>query len=320
MRSHPYAFMLFLCLCLLPACSASNEAGEAYPNRLITYSIPFMPGGQSDVDARRQIPYLQEQLGQNVNITYKAGAGGAIGWTELVNQQPDEYFIAGFNVPHIILQPMTNEDTGYETEQIQPVALFQRTPIGLAVSKESGIETLEEFIRLAQKEAITVSGTGTYTGTHLLSLELALEENLNLIYVPSPGASESIQSILGGTTTAVLANSPDLVSYQDDFTILAIGSEKRFPSLPEVPTFLECGLNITASIERGVAVPPGTDDDIIRTLEKAFLSITENEKIRQEMMAEGFEPLSMGSDESRAYIEEQSIKLEKTLRRVGEID
>lgn len=246
----------FICI---SACNSPNEdedAGDTFPNRMLTYSIPFMPGGQSDVDARRQLPYLENSLNESVAIMYKDGAGGAIGWTELVNQPPDGHFFAGINIPHIILQPLTNDDTGYETDEIEPVVLFQRTPIGIAVSKDSGIETMEQFIEQAQNESVTVSVTGSYSGSHLLALELESKANVDLISVPSLGSSETIQSVLSGTTTAVLANSPDLLSYQDDFNILAIGSEERFEPLHDVPTFQELGLDITASIERGVAVPP----------------------------------------------------------------
>ncbi|WP_080873085.1 tripartite tricarboxylate transporter substrate binding protein [Oceanobacillus timonensis] len=319
---------LIILLILLPlismsACESQDEDTEgdedSFPNRMLTYSIPFMPGGQSDVDARRQLPYLEESLNESVAIMYKDGAGGAIGWTELVNQPPDGHFFAGINIPHIILQPLTNDDTGYETDDIEPVVLFQRTPIGIAVSKDSGIETMEQFIEQSQKESITVSVTGSYSGSHLLALELESKANMNLISVPSLGSSETIQSVLSGTTTAVLANSPDLLSYKDDFNILAIGSEERFETLPDVPTFKELGLDITASIERGVAVPPGTSSEEIEKLETAFLDILANPEVQEEMIREGFEPLEMGADESQDFINQKREELEETLKIMGEI-
>ncbi|WP_339234116.1 tripartite tricarboxylate transporter substrate binding protein [Oceanobacillus sp. FSL W7-1281] len=309
----------FICI---SACNSPNEdedAEDTFPNRMLTYSIPFMPGGQSDVDARRQLPYLENSLNESVAIMYKDGAGGAIGWTELVNQPPDGHFFAGINIPHIILQPLTNDDTGYETDEIEPVVLFQRTPIGIAVSKDSGIETMEQFIEQAQNESVTVSVTGSYSGSHLLALELESKANVDLISVPSLGSSETIQSVLSGTTTAVLANSPDLLSYQDDFNILAIGSEERFEPLPDVPTFQELGLDITASIERGVAVPPGTSREEIERLETAFLEILSDPEIQEEMIREGFEPLEMGADESQAFIDQKRVELEETLKMMGEL-
>lgn len=136
--------------------------------------IPFDPGGQSDLEARRQQPLLQEFLGQKIIITYKAGGGGAVGWTEMVNQKPDGYYIGGINIPHIILQPLSRDDAGYKTEQIQPVAIFQATPIGLAVPKNSPYNDLAEFIAAAKAKpgSITIGGSGTHSGHHLATLQL----------------------------------------------------------------------------------------------------------------------------------------------------
>ncbi|MFZ4451258.1 tripartite tricarboxylate transporter substrate binding protein [Salibacterium aidingense] len=301
-------------------CGTGGGAGD-YPSETITYSIPFGPGGQSDVEARRQEPMLEEKLDTEVNITYKEGAGGAVGWTELVSEQPDGYFISGMNIPHIILQPMTQDDAGYETEQINPVAIFQGTPIGLAVPADSGMETLDDFIEEADSGGqVTIAGSGTYSGHHLAFMQLSSLEELDMEYVPSTGAAESIQNFLGGNTDAIFANSNDLVKYKDDMNILAIGSEETFEALPDVPTFQEEGVDFTASIDRGVAVPPDTEEEIIQTLEDTFLEIANDESVQEEMINEGFEPLAMGREDTQNYIEERTEEFEETMRELGEIE
>lgn len=88
-----------------------------------------------------QQPELERILGQKVLIDYKVGGGGAVGWAELVRSKPDGYTICGINVPHIILQPL-QQDVGYKTEQIVPIAFFERTPLGLAVLNSSPYKTL----------------------------------------------------------------------------------------------------------------------------------------------------------------------------------
>ncbi|MGY4688771.1 Bug family tripartite tricarboxylate transporter substrate binding protein [Salibacterium sp. K-3] len=304
----------------IAGCGTGGSA-ENYPNEPITYSIPFGPGGQSDVEARRQEPMLEEILDTEVNITYKEGAGGAVGWTELVSEQGDGYFISGMNIPHIILQPMTQDDAGYETDQINPVALFQGTPIGLAVPADSDIETLDDFIDQAESgEQMTISGSGTYSGHHLAFMQLSNLKDLDMEYVPSTGAAESIQNFLGGNTDAIFANSNDLVKYKEDMNILAIGAEETFEALPDVPTFQEEGADFTASIDRGVAVPPDTDEEIIQTLEDAFLEIANDESVQEEMINEGFEPVSMGREETQEHIEELKGQYEETMRELGEIE
>lgn len=293
--------VFFLASCSAPAKEESNP----YPDKSITYSIPFEPGGQSDVEARRQQPYLEKQLGQKIVIQYKPGGGGSVGWSELTNKKPDGYFLAGINIPHIILQPLANKDTGYRTEDIIPIAIFQATPIAIAVSKDSDIHSLEQLVQKAKASPgkITVAGSGNHTGHHMAFLQLQELAGIQMQYVPFDGAGPSIQAFLGGNTEAILANSSDLLTYTEDMKILAIGSDETFEPMPDIPTFKEAGYKMTASIDRGVAVPFGTDPEIIKTLEKAFLDILEEPGVKDQMYEEGFEPKTMGHKESLKYIE-----------------
>ncbi|MBM7715672.1 tripartite-type tricarboxylate transporter receptor subunit TctC [Bacillus thermophilus] len=300
----------FICAALLlMSCSASGGNGKGqFPEKSITYSIPFEPGGQSDIEARRQQSFLEKYLKQKIVIQYKPGGGGSVGWSELVNQKADGYFLAGINIPHIILQPLANEDTGYQTEDIVPIAIFQTTPIALTIGKDSGIDSLDDFIQKAKENpgSITVAGSGNYSGHHIAFLQLQDVAGIELQYVPFDGAGPSMQAFLGGNTDAVLANSSDLLKYTEDMKILAIGSEETFEPMPEVPTFIEEGYDITASIDRGVGAPPDTDLKIIHKLEKAFLNILEEPGVKDQMYEEGFEPKAMGHEESVQYIEQKT--------------
>ncbi|SFA99301.1 Tripartite-type tricarboxylate transporter, receptor component TctC [Lentibacillus halodurans] len=310
-------------LFILPACGANadgSESTENYPSESITYSIPFDPGGQSDVEARRQQPYLEESLDQDVVMQYKPGGGGSVGWSELINKDPDGHFISGINIPHIILQPLANDDTGYQTEDIVPVAIFQATPIGIAVSKDSDIESLEDLVKKAKESpgSITAAGSGTYSGHHIALLQLQDLAGIEMQYVPFDGAAPSIQAFLGGNAEVIFGNSSDLIKYQDDMKILAIGSEETFKPLPDVPTFKELGYDMTAGIDRGVAVPPETSQEIIETLEKAFLDILDEDGVEDDMYDEGFEPKRMGHEESLEYIEQKQSEYSKILENVEE--
>jgi tripartite-type tricarboxylate transporter receptor subunit TctC len=117
--------IVFVVLCM---CALAIPALAGYPEKSITYQIPFGPGGQSDLEARRQQPLLEEALGVKVLVQYKPGGGGSIGWATLIKQKPDGYFISGINIPHIVLQPLARGNAGYQTEQLKPIALFQATP------------------------------------------------------------------------------------------------------------------------------------------------------------------------------------------------
>jgi tripartite-type tricarboxylate transporter receptor subunit TctC len=285
-----------------------NEPGwsqsQQFPTRQLTYLIPFDPGGQSDVEARRQQPHLSRILGQQVIIDYKVGGGGALGWRELAKSKPDGYLFAGFNIPHTILQPL-QQDVGYKTEQLVPVAIFQKTPVGLAVPANSPYKTLKDFIEAAKKDPgkLTVGGSSFFSGPHFATMLFDKLAGIKLSYVPFTGAAPQITALLGGHTDAGMTFSNDLVRFKDKLRILALATDARMSELPDVPTFKELGFDLVEAVDRGVIVPPKTPEDVIKKLEKAFLEISANPEIQAEMIKQGFIPVSMGAAESKAYLD-----------------
>ncbi len=280
---------------------------EPYPTKQITYMIPFDPGGQSDREARRQQPLLEKSLGQKVVIDYKVGGGGAVGWAELVRAKPDGYYVAGINLPHIVLQPLQQE-SGYKTDQIVPVVFFQRTPLGLAVLSNSPYKTLKEFIDAAKAKPgeITIGGSGTFSGHHVATLRLQKLAGVKFNYVPFTGAAPQMTGFLGGHVVAVMANSDDLVKYKDQIRILGMADAERFPALPDAPTLKEGGVDMIEAIDRGVGAPPGTPDYVVKKLETAFLEIVKSQDVVAAMKKEGFVPLAMGAKESLEHVKKMT--------------
>ncbi|MGD9017297.1 MAG: tripartite tricarboxylate transporter substrate binding protein [Desulfobacterales bacterium] len=297
---------LVVTTCLLATIALALPATAGFPEKAITYQIPFGPGGQSDLEARRQQPLLEKALGEKMIVQYKPGGGGSVGWADLIQQKPDGYFISGINIPHIILQPLARGNAGYETKQLEPIALFQATPIGLAVLKDTPFENLEGFVEHAKANpgAVICGGSGTWSGHHIAHLQFGKMAGISMTYIPSKGAADSIAAFLGGHVKAVWANSNDLVQHADKIRVLAFGTKKPFAGMPEVPTFESLGYKLYASIDRGAGAPPGTPDDVLDILEKAFLDIANDPSIQAQMEKEGFVPLSMGREETKAYIDD----------------
>jgi len=283
------------------------QAPAQYPSRQLTYLITFDPGGQSDREARRQQPYLSKILGQQVVVDYKVGGGGALGWKELVRSKPDGYLFAGFNIPHTILQPL-QQNVGYKTEQLVPVALFQRTPLSLAVPESSPYKTLKDFIEAAQKEPgkLSVGGSSFFSGPHFTAMRLEKLAGIKLSYVPFTGSAPQITALLGGHTDGGMCFSDDVTRFRDKVRILAMATENRMEGFEDAPTFKELGFDLVESVDRGVVVPPNTPKEVIAKLEAAFLEIAKNPDIQADMKAQGFVPLAMGASESKAYLDKQT--------------
>jgi tripartite-type tricarboxylate transporter receptor subunit TctC len=303
---------LLLALLMLPSLS---PGAVDFPKGPITYIIPFNPGGQSDVEARMQQPYLEKILGVPIVVNYMPGAGGGLAWSKFAAMKPDVYTVCGINIPHIILQPLSQRDIAFKTEDLKPLCLFESTPIGLAVKKDSKINSVREFIEFAKANPgkITVGMSGKLSGHHMASLQFMKMTDTKLTLVTFTGAAPQVTALLGGHVEAIWGNSSDLVSHETEMKILALGTVKRMDVLPRVPTFQELGLKFYPAIDRGVAVPKNTPADITAKLEKAFLETVNMEDYHSKIIKAGFVPMGLNGQQSAKYISEQSEIFKKLL-------
>lgn len=278
-----------------------------FPERDITYVIPFNAGGESDITARLQQPHLEDILGVNVTIVNRPGGGGAVAWSE--NQRstdPDGYTIIGVNLPHITTQPMLRTDTGFETDNFEIITWFQFTPNALLVRENSPFQTLDELIAYAKENpgSVTLGGSGSNTANHIAVLQLEQLADIDLTYVPFTGTGPTVPALLGGHVTALMSYSPMAVLQQDQVRTLAIASADRVSFLPDAPTFVEQGIDIVSGAQRGVAAPPGTPEDVVAALADAFEEASRRIAAEQEEM--GFAMLYVSGDEADALIDEIS--------------
>ena len=267
------SLFVFLCLVFVGLLVCPGAVQAKFPEKPITYIIPFNPGGESDITARLQESHLQKILGVSVNVTHKPGGGGAVAWSEFQRTaKPDGYTIIGVNIPHIIGQPLIRKQAGYETDGFELIMWFHFTPNALIVRNESPFQNLDDFIKYAKDNpaAATVGGSGTYSANHLEALRLEREAGIKLTYVPHTGTGPVVPALLGGHLTAAMNYSMLGVQYSDKTRTLAVASEERVETLPDAPTFKEAGYDIVGGAFRGVAAPKGTPQDVIDTLANAF--------------------------------------------------
>lgn len=308
------AYWAFWMVGLSPAFSAS------YPERPITYMIAFSPGGESDITARLQQKYLEEDLKVKILITYKTGGGGSVCWAELARSKPDGYTIAGVNEPHTILQPLQRADTGYKTEDLTRIACFQYTPSVLIVRKDSPFKTLQDLVEFAKKNpgVVTIGGTGTWASTHFAYLLFEKAAGIKLTYIPYAGSGATKPAVLGGHVSAIVGHPTHAVELGDQIRVLAVCAEERSKALPNVPTFKELGYpGVVEGSYRGVAAPPGTPKEVVERLANAFKKINFNPEFQKKMTEMGFDLLWWGPDEYNAEIKKRTEYYKKLLSDFG---
>ncbi|MCQ0986209.1 tripartite tricarboxylate transporter substrate binding protein [Jiella marina] len=283
----------------------SSGAGD-YPSKPINYIIPFNAGGESDVAARFQQPYLEEVAGQNVVIQYIAGAGGAQAWSQLNGMEADGYTIMGSNLPHIILQPMA-QDVGYQTDDIKNVYFFQYTPDALLVPADSQFETLEDFVNHAKENpgAVTIAGSATNSANHVAQTRFNDLAEVNTTYIPFSGTSPTMTALLGSQVMGAFSYTTAALNQGDAVRVLAIAAEERVPAFPDVPTFKELGYDMVGGAYRGVAVPTDTPEAVQQKLSDMLGEVNANEEFQKKMEDAGFVVISVPLSEVPDFMAER---------------
>jgi len=262
----------------------------AYPDKPVQYIIPFAPGGESDVAARLQAKVFSAKYKQEMIVINKAGAGGALAWSQMNNMPGDGHTIVGVNLPHIVLQPLEPE-TQYKTEDITPVYFFHYTPDAVIVAADSPLKTFADLVKAARDkpEGITIAGSGTNSANHVAQVRLDRELGIKTTYVPFKGTGDLISSVLGGHVSAAMSYSTLAIQQKGKMRMLAVATEKRLPQFPDVPTFKELGFNWVDGAYRGIGVPKSTPPAVRKQVSDMMDAINKDPELRKRMTDDGFE-------------------------------
>lgn len=275
----------------------------AFPEKAVTYIIPFNAGGESDVTARLQEEPFKEITGQGFVIQYMVGAGGATAWSQLNGLPADGHTIMGINLPHLFLQPMEGR-VGYQTDDINVVNVFQLTPHALIVPADSPIETIEDYIAEAKSTpgAITAAGTGSNSANEVAQRIFDTAAGITTTYVPFTGTAATTAALLGNQVRAQWGFTTVAVEQGENVRMLAVATEERHPLFPDVPTFKEKGIDLVGGAHRGVAVPQGTPEEIRQQLSDIFAQINNDPEFRQQMEERGYVLVDIGYKDIEGFL------------------
>ena len=298
--------ILVACAVAFSAITAGVAAAE-YPDKPITFVVPYSPGGGSDQQARRLLPGLEKELGVTIRIIYKTGGGGAVGFNELWGSEPDGYTISNVVVPNIVVSAR-GEDVGFKPGEFAYIGMTDTAQGCLMVSKDSEFKSIDEFIAAAKANPgkLTVAGTGS-TGAANFA-ELAEVMGIEVTYVPvSGGVGKLIPMLQGNHVSAGMISSTHAVRHKETVDAILVAGEKPSASLPGVPNEPKW----TYSTTWGIMAPPGTPADRIAILNAALHKATADPKVMELQTKAGLSPLKQTPAEAKAYVEAAIKKFSK---------
>jgi tripartite-type tricarboxylate transporter receptor subunit TctC len=285
----------------------SSPAWAEYPERPIRMVVPFPPGGVTDVVARLVAERLTADLGQQVLVDNKAGAGSVIGTDIVAKAAADGYTIL-FTTPGLTINTAFRTSLPYDTERdFTPISIAGQVPMLLVSHPSLPVTDFKGFVAYAKANPgkINVSHAGNGTLPHILMELLMVKEQMQVTNVPYRGAAPALADLVAGQVQAKLDNYTTAQSFiaQHKLNALAFTSSKRTKQLPDVPTVAEMGLpGYEGYLWMGIVVPAGTPQPIVDKLAAASRRAVALPDTLARFDKDGVEPVGNTPAEFRALI------------------
>jgi len=295
-------------LCTLGlALLAPLALAQACPEKNVSYWQAFPPGGETDLSARHQQVVLKKKCAAiDTIIQYKAGAGGALMWSQM-NQLPgDGLNVVGVNLPHIVFQPLEGQ-VQYKTADITPVFWFHYTPDILVVPEQSPIKTFADFIKAAKASPgkLSLGGSGQNSANHAAHERMNAAFGVKTIYVPFKGTGDMATSVMGAQVDGAMTYTAFAINNKTRIRPLAVAMERRHPLMPDVPTFKELGVDWVDGAYRGIGVPKGTSAEARKKLSDMWRALNNDPEMKELAAKSGFELVNVGVEEMDAFMKEK---------------
>jgi tripartite-type tricarboxylate transporter receptor subunit TctC len=303
-------------------CSAGAACAQAYPAKPIRLVLPFPPGAPNDMVGRALGQKLSEQLGANVVPDNRAGAGGNVGIAAAAKSPPDGYTLL-LSTPGIAISPSLYSKLGYDAARdFVPVARVTSIPNVMVVHPSVPAKTLKQFIALARAHPgkINFGSGGPGTTNHLANELLKSMERINMVHVPYKGATVGMMALIGGEVDQVIlpvaSGIPQIRAGR--VRALAVLSESRVPSLPEVPTAKEAGVdNFVVTVWYGLFAPAGTPPAIVERLAREVIRALESPDLRKQLDAMGVDPWPGTPDELASLVRSETARFASLIKSIG---
>ena len=302
---------------------AAGAASAAYPERPITFVVPWGAGGGTDTTARYFAAMMEKELGQPVNVVNRTGGSGVVGHSAIATGAPDGYTIGLITVEIGMMhwQGLTDlKGTSYT-----PIGLVNADPAGLQVRADSPYKTVKDLVDAikANPGKLKSSGTGQGGIWHLAIAGMLRDLKVDPAatpWVPSNGAAPGLQDLVAGGVDIVPCSLPEARSLIDSGKVrsLAVMDPKPAALYPNVPTLKAAtGSDWALAAWRGIAAPKGIPAEARDKLVAVIAKIAASKEYNDFMSSRGFGVIYAGPDDFAKYMAKSDTDLGATMKAVG---
>ena len=296
---------------------------QAYPTKPIRLIVAFPAGGSTDIVARLVAQKLGEKLGQQVIVDNRGGAGGTIGTEIAAKATPDGHTLTMGTTSTHVIAPAAYAKVNYDpVKDFEPITLVASTPYLLVLHPGVKANNLKEFIALAKSQPgkMNFASAGTGSTTQLAMEMLKGAAGIDIVHVPYNGNGPAGTAVLGGQVQALFGSMPAVLPHAQAGRVrpIAVGTAKRSPALPNVPTVAESGFpGFEVSLWLGFFAPKGTPKPVLERLQKELTGIANSPEMGAQFEKNGASPVTNTPAEMNKLMKTELDKYGKVVKAAG---
>ncbi len=296
---------------------------DVYPSRPIRFINPTAPGGTAEPIARVIALKMSENLGQSVVVDSRGGAGGTVATATAATSPADGYTILlGVVSPMAINVTLYGSKLPYDPlRDFAPVSMITRVPQVLSVPPSMPVATVKQFVEFAKdpKNKLNYGSAGNGTTGHLVGELLKKRAGIQLTHVPFKGSGPALSAFLSGDVNLMFSGPPAVLalSQAGRLRVLATSGVARTPVLPDVPTFVESGLQIDVTSWYCLVVPRGTPQPVLARLHSATVAALKSPQVAETLLKMGAPPEPSSPEELRKFLRAEIEKFKEVVAIAG---
>ncbi len=307
----------------LAGMAAASALAQTYPTKPVHMVVAFAPAGPPDIVGRIVSQRLSEELGVQVVVENRGGAGGTIGTEFVARAAPDGYTLAFGSVSAFMISPVIYANVTYDPVQsFTPLSLVGTSGFALVVDPRLSVRTLKEFIELARSQPGKLNYGSATQGTppHLLAEMFNTLAGVQIFGIFYKGSADSLTALLKGEVQMMVNQYSALMPMINagKARALVVTGAKRAPQLPEVPSALEAGLpGFVVDSWFGILGPKGMPGDVVKRLNSAIVRAIASKELTEALNRQGLESLSSTPEEFLALLKSNAPRWAAAVRAAG---
>lgn len=313
------------CAGAMLAASVCVSAGAAYPERPITWVVPYTPGGVTDHTSRMLGKLMSDQLKQAIVIDNKPGAGGQLGTEAVSRAAPDGYTMIYGTQGTLATSPALYPSTvKYKPmEDFVAVHGMLESPTIMVTGANSRFKTIDELVAYAKENPgkVNMGSAGIGTGSHLAGELFQTAAGVDFTHVPYKGSGPALTDLRGGQIDVLFDYMVSSNPYFEAGTIraLAVTGPNSLKALPGVPTMKEAGFpDASTTSWAGIFVPAGTPADAIDKLAKAMAKALESDEVKKYADQFGSSPMTgLSKEDFSRFVESEMVRWKDVVKRAN---